>query len=121
MGIRLLGPDPNLDFAKRHEELILFKTYDQAKYPTYVNYAAIEVGTYKDIPSDYHGAMGLPVTALAKLSPDQFEILGFSGSLARPMSEVVEGATGSGRFYLDLGNGEYKRMYDRVVIRNSRL
>lgn len=111
----------NLDFAKRHEELILFKNYDPEKYPTYLNYDAIEVGTYKDIPSDYAGPMGLPVTALAKLSPDQFEILGFSGSLARPMTEVVEGATGSGRFYIDLGNGTYKRMYDRVVIRNKRL
>ena len=79
----------NLDFAKRHEELILFKKYDPEKYPTYVNYDAIEVGTYKDIPSDYAGPMGLPVTALAKLSPDQFEIIGFSGSLARPMSEVT--------------------------------
>ena len=110
----------NLDFAKRHEELILFKKYDPEKYPAYVNYDAIEVGTYKDIPADYDGPMGLPVTALAKLSPDQFEIIGFSGSLARPMSEVVEGATGSGRFYLNLGNGEYKRMYDRVVIRKKR-
>ena len=49
------------------------------------------------------------------------EIIGFSGTLARPMNEVVEGASGSGRFYLDLGNGQYKRMYDRVVIRNKRL
>jgi hypothetical protein len=111
----------NLDFAKRHEELLLFKTYDPEVYPTYVNYDAIEVGRYKDIPMDYAGAMGLPVTALAKFSPDQFEIIGFSGTLARPMAEIVPGATGSGRFYLDLGNGQYKRMYDRVVIRNKRL
>jgi hypothetical protein len=111
----------NLDFAKRHEELMLFKPYTPERYPTYVNYDAIEVGQYKDIPMDYAGAMGLPVTALSKLSPDQFEIIGFSGTLARPMSEVIPGAKGSGRFYLDLGNGTYKRMYDRVVIRNKRL
>ena len=111
----------NLDFAKRHEELILVKAYDPKSYPIYVNYDAIEVGRYKDIPMDYAGPMGLPVTALAKLSPDQFEIVGFSGSLARPMAEVVSGATGSGRFYLDIGTGKYKRMYDRVVIRNKRL
>jgi len=97
----------NLDFAKRHEELILFKTYDPQAYPRYVNYDAIEVGRYKDIPADYAGQMGLPVTALAKFSPDQFEIIGFSGNLARPMSEVLPGETGSGRFYLDLGNGNY--------------
>lgn len=111
----------NLDFAKRHEELILFKNYDPQTYPKYVNYDAIEVGRYKDIPADYAGMMGLPVTALAKLSPDQFEIIGFSGTLAQPMSEAVPGQTGSGRFYLDTGNGKYKRMYDRVVIRNKRL
>jgi len=111
----------NLDYAKRHEELILYKTYDPKTYPTYVNYDAIEVGRYTDIPADYGGSMGLPVTALSKLSPDQFEIIGFSASLARPMSEVVPGAKGSGRFYLDVGNGKYKRMYDRVVIRNKGL
>ena len=111
----------NLDFAKRHEELILFKSYDPELYPAYVNYDAIEVGRYTNIPMDYAGQMGLPVTALAKFSPDQFEIIGFSGTLARPMAAVVQGASGSGRFYLDVGNGKYKRMYDRVVIRNRLL
>lgn len=84
-----------------------------------MNYEAIEVGRYADIPADYDGAMGVPVTALAKLSPDQFEIIGFSGQLAKPMSEVVPGQKGSGRFYLDVGGGVYKRMYDRVVIRKK--
>lgn len=96
----------------------LFRKYDPAVYPSYVNYDAIEVGRYTDIPADYREAMGLPITAISKLSPDQFEILGFSGHLARPMSEVVPGQSGSGRFYLDLGGGNYKRMYDRVVVRN---
>lgn len=109
----------NLDFAKRHEHLPLYKCYDALAHPPYVNFEAIEVGRYTDIPVDYNGAMGLPITALSKLSPDQFEILGFSGQLARPMAKVVYGQTGSGRFYLDLGNGSYKRMYDRVVVRNK--
>ncbi|WP_265563879.1 adenine-specific methyltransferase EcoRI family protein [Sphingomicrobium arenosum] len=111
----------NLDFAKRHEELILFREYDPEAYPSYVNFDAIEVGRYRDIPRDYAGLMGLPITALSKLSPDQFEIVGFSGTLAKPMSDVVPGAKGSGRFYIDRGNGEFKRMYDRVVIRNKKL
>lgn len=111
----------NLDFARRHEPLILFKKYDPAAYPKYVNYDAIEVSRYKDIPEDYAGLMGLPVTALAKLSPDQFDIVGFSGTLARPMIEVIPGQKGSGRFYLDLGGGRFKRMYDRVVVRNKLL
>ncbi len=109
----------NLDFAKRHEKLNLFKTYDPKLYPKYVNYDAIEVGRYLDIPVDYPSEMGLPITALAKLSPDQFEIIGFSGTLARPMAEVAPGQVGSGRFYIQVGNDKYKRMYDRVVIRSK--
>ena len=109
----------NMDFAKRHEKLSLFRSHGCGQYPTYVNYDAIEVSRYSEIPIDYNGEMGLPVTALAKLSPDQFEIIGFSGNLARPMAAVVPGQSGTGRFYLDTGNGNYKRMYDRVVIRKK--
>jgi hypothetical protein len=111
----------NLDFPRRHKHLPLFKSYNERDYPKYVNFDAIEVGRYLDIPSDYKGAMGLPITSISKLSPDQFEIIGFSGHLARPMSEAVPGQSGTGRFYLDVGNGNFKRMYDRVVIRNKTL
>ncbi|MBC7987453.1 MAG: adenine-specific methyltransferase EcoRI family protein [Sphingomonadaceae bacterium] len=111
----------NLDFAKRHERLNLFKKYVPDGYPFYVNYDAIEVSRYTEIPIDFDGLMGVPVTALSKLSPDQFQIIGFSGNLARPMAEVVPGQTGAGRFYLDMGHGNYKRMYDRVVIRNLQI
>lgn len=107
----------NLDFPKRHEILPLFKNFNSSEYPKYVNFNAIEVGRYTDIPCDYDGNMGLPVTALSKISPDQFKIIGFSGQLAAPMSKIVPGQTGSGRFYLDLGGGTFKRMYDRVVIK----
>lgn len=109
----------NLDFPKRHEVLNLYESYDPETYPTYVNYDAIEVGRYIDIPANYRGLMGLPITSLGKLSPDQFDIIGFSGSLAKPMAKVVPGENGSGRFYLNEGNGKYKRMYDRVVIRSK--
>ena len=111
----------NLDFSKRHEIMSLFRSYDPEQYPKYVNYDAIEVGRYTEIPIDYFGAMGLPITSLAKLSPEQFEIIGFSGILAKPLGSVVPGQAGSGRFYLDEGNGQYRRMYDRVVIRNKRV
>src|SRR5439155_17135013 len=52
----------NLDIAKRHEELILYKTFIPNEYPQYYNYEAIEVSRFADIPSDYSGAMGVPVT-----------------------------------------------------------
>lgn len=67
----------NLDIAKRHEPLITFETYDPKKFPKYDNCDAIEVARYKDIPSDYEGVMGVPITFLDKYNPDQFEIVKF--------------------------------------------
>ena len=66
----------NLESKKRHEDLILYKTYDEAEYPKYDNYDAINVNMTKDIPMDYAGAMGVPITFLDKYNPEQFEILG---------------------------------------------
>jgi hypothetical protein len=66
----------NLDHAKRHEALILYKKYSPEEYQKYDNYDAIEVSTYKDIPMDYEGVMGVPITFLDKYNPEQFEIVG---------------------------------------------
>lgn len=66
----------NLDIAKRHEELITFETYSPKKFPQYDNYDAIEVSTYKKIPVEFEGVMGVPVTFLEHYNPDQFEIVG---------------------------------------------
>ena len=67
----------NLDVAKRHEELILYKHYNPEEYPHYDNYDAINVNVTADIPIDYYGAMGVPITFLDKYNPDQFEIIKF--------------------------------------------
>lgn len=110
----------NLDISKRHEEIILYKKYTPEEYPVYANYDAIEVGQVKDIPCDYFGAMGVPVTFLDKFNPKQFEILGSSRTLGKPMSEVAEKGTylqGGPRFYLLNEDGTYRRLYDRIVIR----
>ena len=76
----------NLEINKRHEDLILYKTYKDNKkeYPKYDNYDAINVDKTKDIPVDYEGAMGVPITFLHKYNPDQFEILGCSYNYGRP-------------------------------------
>jgi len=66
----------NLDHSKRHEELDLFCKYSPADYPPYDNFDAIEVSSYKMIPGDYEGVMGIPITALDKISLDQFDIIG---------------------------------------------
>ena len=112
----------NLDISKRHDELILHKTYNgnEALYPKYVNYDAIEVSKITDIPMDYEGAMGVPITLLDKYNPEQFEILGSSMTLGLSMSKFAEKGTysaGGPRFYLDNGDKTYKRLYDRLVIK----
>ena len=81
----------------------LYKTYSPEEFPKYDNYDAIEVGKTSDIPMDYEGVMGVPITFMDKYSPDQFEIVGNEEMLEIPR----------GRGYV---NG--KRMYGRIFIRN---
>ena len=66
----------NVDYSERHEALILYKKYSAEDFPTYDNYHAINVGKTSDIPCDYDGIMGVPITFLDKYNPDQFEIVG---------------------------------------------
>ena len=68
----------NLDHNKRHEELDLVCRYSSEEYPKYDNFDAIDVGQTADIPLDYAGIMGVPVTFLEKYCPEQFEIIGLS-------------------------------------------
>lgn len=68
----------NLDHNKRHEDLDLVCRYTEDEYPTFDNFDAIEVGKTSDIPYDYDGIMGVPITFLDKYNPGQFEILGLT-------------------------------------------
>lgn len=70
----------NLDNNKRHEKLILWKNYTPEEYPTYDNYNAINVDKVAEIPCDYDGVMGVPITFLDKYNPEQFEIVGGSAN-----------------------------------------
>lgn len=65
----------NLNHSKRNEELILYKTYNEEDHPQYENYDAINVDKVKDIPIDYYGIIGVPITFLDKYNPEQFEII----------------------------------------------
>ena len=65
----------NIDYKERHEELILYKTYSQDEYPKYDNYEAINVDKTSEIPCDYDGVMGVPITFIDKYCPEQFEII----------------------------------------------
>ena len=77
----------NLDYKERHEDIALYATYSPEKYPTYDNYDAIDVSKTQDIPVDYDGVLGVPITFLDKHNPDQFEILGLSGNADYPMTK----------------------------------
>lgn len=130
----------NLDHDKRHEELVLYKHYygNEEEYPHYANYDAIEVSKVSDIPCDYFEEIGVPITYLDKHNPDQFEIIGASRWLGKPMSEIApKGSYVSGgvRFYLPVEslqtvNGErggakrqtlYRCLYDRIVIKRHKV
>ena len=67
----------NVDIEKRHENMVLFRNYTPELYPKYDNYDAINVNKTVDIPCDYYGVMGVPITFLDKYNPDQFEIVAF--------------------------------------------
>lgn len=69
----------NMDYAKRHEKLVLYKKYDSQHYSKYDNYDAINVDKVTDIPVDYDGVIGVPITFLDKYNPDQFEIIWLDG------------------------------------------
>ena len=122
----------NLDHGRRHRPLELMTEADNVKYSKhkeirglgyvpYVNYDAIEVPYTDAIPSDYTGAMGVPISFLDKYCPDQFEIIGLSLTVARPIASCVEPDAvfekGGPRCYVKVADKTYKRLYDRIFIR----
>lgn len=71
-----IGWYTNLDIKKRYDELVLVKRYSPEVYPHYDNYDAINVNKVNEIPYDYDGVMGVPITFMDKYNPEQFEIIG---------------------------------------------
>lgn len=98
----------NIDIEKRHEEMILYHNYTPEKYPKYDNYDAIEVSRTAEIPCDYYGVMGVPITFMDKHNPEQFEILGDS--------RYHDGQT----FSDDINVINGKTLYRRLLIRRKR-
>lgn len=112
----------NLDILKRHEDLILYKNYNKEEYPNYENFNGINVDRVVDIPKDYEGIMGVPITFLQNHNPNQFEIL-----------DVVEPAILVKTLKLDPKFKEYKsrqvrindvlcqKKYHRILIKNKKV
>jgi hypothetical protein len=103
----------NLETTKRHEELTLYKRYSSTEYPKYDNYDAIEVSKVSDIPANYDGIMGVPVTFLDKYNPDQFEILGSADD--KDFYPIVFGKY-EGRVTVN-GKQPFKRLFIRRINR----
>ena len=94
----------NLETTKRHEKIILYKKYTPEEFPEYDNYKIINVDKVADIPMDYKGVMGVPITFIDKYSPAQFEILGIANS-----------ARWIGYKCFTLING--RKIYNRILIK----
>jgi len=99
----------NLDTAKRHEELTLYKKYIPEDYPKYDSYNAININRYIDIPMDYKGLMGVPITFIDKYNPEQFELIGID-------RYVKDNPNYGKRFTI---NGQ--EIYARILIKNKKV
>lgn len=127
----------NLDYPQRHEDLDLYKQYTPEEYPTYENYDAINVNKTCEIPIDFEGIMGVPITFMDKYNPDQFEILGMceNEDLYALKTKVYTTAECKQAYFAKFGkNGTYdlnasgvilkdgiqEKVYQRILIRNKK-
>ncbi len=126
----------NLDYKERHEDLILYKTYKENKkeYPKYENYNAINIDITKDIPVDYDGDMGVPITFLDKYNPEQFKIIGLGISNSgieigvkpykekhkRYRKEIQKKGAVDGDLYM-IKNEIVDVPYARIIINNKKI
>ena len=105
----------NLDIRKRHEDLITIRSYEADKYPEYDNFRAIEVSKYKDIPCDYDGVMGVPITFLEHYNPEQFEIVGSDYEVQQGVLPELLKTGWSGK--TDRGYVNGRRLFARIFVR----
>jgi len=124
----------NLDINKRHEDLILYKKYTPEEYPKYENLYAINVNKTKNIPMDYDGMMGVPITFMDKYNPDQFKIIGvgiarlgleigiepYKPEHKKYRKEVQKRGAVDGDLYM-MVDGIVTVPYTRIIIENKRL
>lgn len=109
----------NLDHKKRHEELILYKNYTPEEYPKYANYNVIEVSKTAEIPMDYNGVMGVPITFMDKYNPKQFEIIGMAEDNGKGLSGEAAEWDGKNPHCIINGKAMYKRIFIRKKIKQQ--
>lgn len=124
----------NLDYEERHENLVLYKKYTPKEYPKYENYNAINVNKTSEIPVNYGGAIGVPITFLDKYNPEQFEIVGlgisnsgieigvkpYKAEHKKYRKEVQKRGAVDGDLYM-ITNGIVDVPYARVIIKNKKV
>lgn len=124
----------NLEINKRYEDLILYKKYTPEEYPKYENFDAINVDVTKDIPMDYDGFMGVPITFMDKYNPNQFEIIGvgianlglaigiepYKPEHKKYRKEIQKRGAVDGDLYM-MVNGVVTVPYSRIIIRNKKV
>ncbi len=104
----------NVDIGKRHENLLLYKRYTPEEYPHYDNYDAINVDKTTDIPMDYDGIMGVPITFMDKYNPEQFEIIDINPHFFVMVSQGLPKLK-----QLSLKNAGKKDPYARILIKRK--
>lgn len=134
----------NVEITKRYQRLDLYKKYSPDEYPKYDNYDAIEVSKVSDIPVDYDGVMGVPITFLDKYNPNQFEIVGitktwFGGASKtypkqvqvdkngnrKEVGKLNDGATlelcsnTTNQTYYEVDGKKYIQLYARILIKKK--
>ena len=124
----------NLDISQRHEEMILYKRYNTEENPRYDNYDAVDVSGASEIPMDYSGLMGVPISFLDKYNPDQFELVGISDlpetmpgiePLGKEWIEAYRKEGGTGHYTANMKSlgisayGRHKVIFSRLIIRNK--
>ena len=115
----------NLDYPQRHEDLILYKYYSPDEYPTYDNYDAINVDKTAEIPMDWDGALGVPITFLDKHNPEQFEVMGITDRGNLYSLKTKQYTLADAPNYNDLNGeggvirvgGKYRRTYRRLLVK----
>jgi hypothetical protein len=115
----------NLDTPKRHEKLTLYKTYTPEEYPHYDNYDAIDVSKVVNIPKDWKGVIGVPISFVNKYNPEQFEIIWQASGNTRASApkEILERLKYN-KHPEDRGGCTIlkgKRTYGRILIKNKEI
>lgn len=108
----------NLDIKQRHEIYPLYKKYNPEEYIKYYNFDAINVNKTSDIPIDYDGLMGVPITIMDVFNPDQFEIVGLgTGELGKQLGVKKNHRGRTDLAYIE--NNKYKCPFERIIIRRK--